>query len=84
MRACARGRGGLPHLLVLPVSIVVKELQTKRPRQVRPVSDSMELFGVPRDEVLVASGVGHGVESVYFCLSHRQFFLPLKPLHAAS
>ncbi len=48
---CARARGGLPHLLVLLVSIVVKELQTKLPRQVHPVSDSLELFGEPRAEV---------------------------------
>ena len=61
VRVCvhARAQGGIPHLLVLPVSIVVKELQTKRPRQVHVVSDRMQLSGVLRDEVLVASGVGH-------------------------
>jgi hypothetical protein len=47
----ARARGGLPHLLVPLVSIGVKELQMKRPRHVHPVSDSLELFGVPRAEV---------------------------------
>jgi hypothetical protein len=45
------------------------------------VRDRSELFGVPRKQVSMASGVSHGVESVYFGLSGRQFFLPTKLLH---
>ena len=76
----ARVWNRMKNLLVPPVGIEVEELQTTRPWQLHPVRDCSELFGVPRKQILMTSGVGHGVESVYFFLSRRQFFLSTKLL----
>ena len=78
MRARAWNR--LTNLLVPPVGIEVEELHTKRPWQLHTERDRCELFGVPRKQMRMASGVGHGVESVCFFLSRRQFFLLTKLL----